>query len=106
MPRTAGAIGKNKSFLMKRLQEMYGDDFHPIMKMAENAVKLQKIADDDDPDVLKYKAAIDSWDKIAQYTEPKLKAIEISGEIHTRPILVDLSGGDLTLANQINEEED
>ena len=32
------------------------------------------------------KMSIDAWDKIAQYTEPKLKAVEVSGE-------VDHSGG-------------
>jgi hypothetical protein len=80
-------VGKNKKFLLTRLQDMYGDDFHPIMKMAENAVKLQKSADQD-PEPVNFKAALDGWEKVAQYVEPKLKAIDINasvdldGEIH------------------------
>tara|TARA_R110002020_G_C16233629_1_gene768583 strand:+ start:931 stop:1206 length:276 start_codon:yes stop_codon:yes gene_type:complete len=87
---------------------MYGEDFHPIMKMAENAVKAQKLIDDyakdEDADIQAvfagYKFSVDAWDKVANYTEPKLKAVEHSGNISTRPMLVDLSGGKLTEANQ------
>lgn len=77
---------------MKRLEGMYGKDFHPIMSMAKNAYTLQKIADDhsggkvtveqDDNDsvqvmdaALSAKLANEAWDKIAQYTESKLKPI-------------------------------
>ena len=87
MGREAGIPNKNKSFLLNRLQDMYGDEFHPIMKMAENAVKLQHSADAD-PESANFKAALDGWEKIAQYVEPKLKAIDINasvdldGEIH------------------------
>ncbi len=63
---------------------MYGDEFHPILKMAENADKLQKIMEglpEDEKGIIiqGMKASIDAWDKIAQYTEPKLKAVEHSG---------------------------
>ena len=44
MPSRLGSCNKIKKFLLNRLQDMYGDDFHPIMKMAENAVRLHKIA--------------------------------------------------------------
>ena len=55
---------------------MYGDQFHPIMRMAEQAAKLHNLASNsEDRDDLK--SSIDAWDKIAQYTEPKLKATEI-----------------------------
>jgi hypothetical protein len=80
MASRAGSSNKNKAFLLKRLQDMYGDDFHPIMKMAENAVSLQTLADTTQDDANIYKAALDGWDKVASYTEPKLKAIEISGD--------------------------
>ena len=73
--RPAGVPNKNKAFLLNRLKDMYGSDFHPIMKMAENAVRLHAIAEQDD--VAAIKASIDAWDKIAQYTEPKLKATEV-----------------------------
>jgi hypothetical protein len=55
---------------------MYGDQFHPIMRMAEQAAKLHNLASiSEERDDLK--SSIDAWDKIAQYTEPKLKATEI-----------------------------
>lgn len=79
MPSRAGSPNKNKAFLLKRLQDMYGEDFHPIMKMAKAAFDMQKHIDDKsdtDKSLYDYKALIESWDKIAQYTEPKLKAIE------------------------------
>ena len=86
MPSRKGSPNKNKVFLLKRLQDMYGDDFHPIMKMAENAVELQKLAVMENPNAIKL--AIDAWDKIAQYTEPKLKATEVTGK-DGNPIEID-----------------
>jgi hypothetical protein len=88
MARTHGSINKNKTFLLNRLQEMYGDSFHPVIRMAENAVLLQDEVDKD-PAPLTIKAAIDGWDKIAAYTSPKLKAVEVTGE----------DGGPLTIEN-------
>lgn len=111
MGSRAGKPNKNKSFLMNRLQEQYGDDFHPIMKMADNAVRLQEILDEVPPEDIDklfvgLKMSVDAWDKIAQYTEPKLKAIEVTGEISTRPMLVDLSGGKLTESHTPEGEDD
>lgn len=93
--RPKNSISKNKQFLLDRLQKMYGDDFHPIMNMAQNAVVLQKIADEHaegmvtiakterGPEIINASTsavnAIAAWDKVAAYTEPKLKALEISG---------------------------
>lgn len=79
MPSRAGSTNKNKAFLLKRLQDMYGDEFHPIMNMAENAMKMQVIVNDE-PTMENLKSSIDAWDKIAQYTEPKLKAVEVKGD--------------------------
>ena len=76
MPSRLGSPNKNKRFLFNRLQDMYGDDFHPIIRMAENAVVLHKIAADTRC-VSSLKASIDAWDKVAHYTEPKLKAVDI-----------------------------
>jgi len=79
--RPQGSMTRNKQFLLKRLQDMYGEEFHPIMKMAENAVTLHKEAQQavDSERVPALKASIDAWDKVAAYTEPKLKALELSG---------------------------
>jgi len=88
--RVAGTPNKKKSFLLGRLKDLYGDDFHPIMKMAENAVALQKLAEQEQ-DVTALKSAVDAWDKVANYTEPKLKAVEVTGDVnHT--IVKDLRG--------------
>ena len=93
MPSRAGSPNRNKTFLLNRLQDMYGDDFHPIMRMAENAVTLHDQArSTNDPSDLK--ASIDAWDKIAQYTEPKLKASEISLEANIKATEVDMMGID------------
>lgn len=85
--------GKNRSALHTRLKQMFGDDFDPIVKQAECAVKMQQIADASTDDVTAYKAAADTWDKITQYLCPKLKAIEISGD-SDRPLVIikDLTG--------------
>ena len=35
---------RNKKFLHSRLKDMYGDDFEPIIKACENAVRMQELA--------------------------------------------------------------
>lgn len=82
-------MGKNKVFLLNRLQDMYGESFHPIMQMAKNCDVLQKIADahaegaitEDKAEAGRVevidasssaKLANEAWDKIAPYTEAKL----------------------------------
>jgi hypothetical protein len=78
---------------------MYGKDFDPIIKMVGNAIKMQELIDDKEgqkpEDMLDArKTVIDSWDKIAQYVQPKLKAVEVSGELDSRILVrtIDLSG--------------
>jgi hypothetical protein len=91
MARPLGSSNKSKAFLMDRLKAMYGDSFHPIMRMAENAATLhdQARATMDTADL---KASIDAWDKIAQYTEPKLKASEVNLNATVQATEVDMSG--------------
>ena len=48
MPSRLGSPNRNKKLLLNRLQDMYGQDFHPIMKMAENAIRLHEIASRND----------------------------------------------------------
>lgn len=91
MASRKGSPNRNKTYLMNRLQDMYGDDFHPIMKMAENAVNLQKSIDDGESGYT-YKDAIDAWDKVAQYTEPKLKAVDVT--TGGRELVLQVSGLD------------
>jgi hypothetical protein len=91
MARPVGASNKNKAFLMDRLQDMYGEDFHPIMRMAENAVTLHDQARGT-MDTADLKLSIDAWDRIAQYTEPKLKASEVNLNAVVKATEVDMSG--------------
>ena len=74
-----GIPNKNKKFLLDRLQDMYGEQFHPILKMAEAASKLDYIAEEEG-DVTALNAAVNAWSKVAEYTEPKLKAVEIRAD--------------------------
>lgn len=70
---------------------MFGEEFHPIMRMAENADTLhEKARATLDPNDLK--ASIDAWDKIAAYTEPKLKASDISLNATVQATEVDMTG--------------
>ena len=66
MPGRLGSPNKNTKFLLNRLQVMYVKDFHPIMKMAENAVRLHDIASRNDT-IDDLKRSIDAWDRIAKY---------------------------------------
>lgn len=92
-----GMTHKNKVFLLNKLREMYGDDFEPVMKMAGNAAFLQGIADKHQKDFKEDKAETSEdtqpkaiaatkeanyeWDRIAKYTTPQLKAVEITGDV-------------------------
>lgn len=96
--RPKGSLNKNKQYLWKRLQEILGDDFDPVINMAENAMFLHGAAHEHQA---AYRAAVDaglteeakellapavetteravaSLDKIAKYTNPQLKAVEVS----------------------------
>jgi len=76
MASRKGSPNKNKAFLINRLKDMYGDDFDPIMKMAELCVLQHNQAiETKEPQLVKQ--ATDSWDKMAQYVVPKLKATEV-----------------------------
>ncbi|MDB4261365.1 hypothetical protein N9878_00720 [bacterium] len=89
--------GKNKAFLMNRLQDMYGEDFHPIMQMAKNADTLQKRVDvlADSAESQDLLDASKAWGDIAQYVEPKLKAVEHKGDLGLVMVKrINLSGDD------------
>ena len=79
MPSRAGSPNKPKRLLISRLEKAYGAQFHPIMRLAENAVRLEEIAKQSN-DVTALRASVDAWDRIAQYTEPKLKAVEVKAD--------------------------
>lgn len=82
MPSRKGAPNRNKTFLNNRLKDMYGDDFDPIMKMAENAFRAQELLKDERGSEFEFDMIIKTnglWSSIAEYCAPKLKAVEHSG---------------------------
>ena len=79
MARPKGSMNRNSKFLLNRLQDMYGEQFDPVMKMAQQAVKLDELAESD-PSVSNQKESIQAWGKIAEFVAPKLKAVEMSGD--------------------------
>lgn len=94
MASREGSPNKNKQFLLKRLQDMYGDDFHPIMTMAKNAFEFQQLVDvkDGEPE-FRGRDLIEAnklWEGIAQYVEPKLKAIDMNHGIQENNPITDL----------------
>ena len=80
MASRAGSPNKNKKFLLNRLKDMFGEDFDPIIRMAEQATELHSVAGERG-DVASLKASIDAWDKVAAYVEPKLKATSCDPEL-------------------------
>ena len=90
MARPKNSLNKSKDFLNSRLQAMYGKDFDPIMKMAEQAVRIHKQTSDES-EIDDLKASIDAWDKIAQYTTPKLKALEVTGNGEDGELVVSIT---------------
>jgi len=79
MARPKGSMNKNSKFLLNRLQDMYGEQFDPVMKMAQQAVKLDELAESE-PSVSNQKESIQAWGKIAEFVSPKLKAVEMTGD--------------------------
>ena len=119
MSRPAGSPNKNKRGLKAQLKAKYGEDFDVIMMMGQNCVTLHKIAMDhargkvtmDESDNGKInvvdasssaKIANEALDKLAQYIEPKLKAVEVTGEIKSELsfVLEDILEGDDGLPGQ------
>ena len=76
MARPKGSMNKNSRGLLARLKQQYGDEFEPIMRMAEQAVEIHKVANEKKSIEIR-KEAINAWEKIARFTTPQLKAIEV-----------------------------
>ena len=75
-----GSPNRNTRFLTNKLKDMFGKDFEPIIKAAENAVRMQDIADDSkgtEEEFNQRKECVTAWEKIGQYCSPKLKAVEV-----------------------------
>ncbi len=69
--------GKNRVYLHNKLKEMFGDEFEPILRASEQALRLHAMAmDSDDSKVVK--DSIDAWIRINKFFLPELKAVEHS----------------------------
>ena len=68
MPRPAGSPNKNKQALINLLQQKY-PGYHPVLEMA-------RIAHETEDQSL----AAQMHKEVAQYVEPKRKAVEVTGE--------------------------
>jgi len=80
------ASKRNEKFLLTRLKSMYGEDFDPIIQIAENAARLQAAimgkleSGDDDIELSALIEANKEWERMAQFTHPKLKSVEHTAE--------------------------
>lgn len=85
MARPKGSVARSKTRLVSLLRQQYGEDFHPIMRMAKHAVELDRLIEESPQEAAENGVsrmdAINAWDKVAAYTEPKLKALEITAEV-------------------------
>ncbi|MDB4351919.1 hypothetical protein OAA60_00635 [Porticoccaceae bacterium] len=69
-----------KEHFVTRMQTIYGENFDPLQKMAENAMRLQNLADNSTDDANAQIDANKEWERITQFTTPKLKSIEHKGD--------------------------
>ena len=78
--RVEGSTNRNRQFLLSRLQTMYGEDYHPIMQMAEMVDMLYKRVKllGDTASNEQIVEVVKACDALAPYIQPKLKAIELS----------------------------
>ena len=96
MAKPKGSLNRNQIFLMNRLKTMLGDDFDPVVNMAKNAVEIQKQGDkaveayhklteptkEDLSDLFIILAnCIEAWNKIAAYTNAKIRTIEFTSDL-------------------------
>ena len=77
--------------LLEQLQDLYGENFSPILRMSELAIAAhnQAVASGDMGDLGQ---AIQNWDRVAAYISPKLKAVEGQIQHNIRAAVIDMSG--------------
>ena len=117
--RPRGALNNSKQTMLAAMRTRYGKDFDPVMKIAENAQRLDQIAQDametlkklvdmkpetvEDMQAMSRIAeqarpavvdAVNAWDKLSVYCRPKLKSVDVDVNSSGRPMVkrIDLSG--------------
>ena len=76
MGRPTGTPNKRKAHLLAQLRKLY-PEYHPVLEMAK--IAMEKGEDGEFVNDIHLRANMNK--EIAQYVEPKRKAIEHSGEI-------------------------
>lgn len=77
--------------LLEQLQDLYGENFSPILRASELAICAhnQACASGDMGDL---NSAISNWCRIAEYVTPKLKAVEGQVQHNIRAAVIDMTG--------------
>ena len=70
-------LGKNRAFIHRKLQEMMGKDFNPVIEMVKQAVKLDELVEQE-PSIINCEKSIHSWSRVAEYLTPKLRSQDVS----------------------------
>jgi len=87
--------------LLSDLQSMYGAEFDPVLRMAELAIHAHNQAVNSG-DMTDLASAIGNWDRVANYIQPKLKAVEGQVTHNIRAAVIDMTGLNL----EFEEAED
>ena len=77
--------------LLSDLQSMYGAEFDPVLRMAELAIHAHNQAVNSG-DMTDLSSAIGNWDRVANYIQPKLKAVEGQVTHNIRAAVIDMTG--------------
>ena len=77
--------------LLESLQDLYGEAFNPVLRMSELAIYAhnQAVASGDMGDMA---TAVQNWDRVASYIQPKLKAVEGQVTHNIRAAVIDMTG--------------
>jgi hypothetical protein len=77
--------------LLESLQDLYGEAFNPVLRMSELAIHAhnQAVASGDMGDMA---TAVQNWDRVASYIQPKLKAVEGQVTHNIRAAVIDMTG--------------
>ena len=77
--------------LLAQLQDLYAENFNPIIRASELAIAAhnQACASGDMGDL---NSAISNWCRVAEYVQPKLKAVEGQIQHNIRAAVIDMTG--------------
>lgn len=78
--RPLGSTNKPyRRVLDEYLERKYKGEFNPVINAIEGALKMQQIADTTG-EIADYKTATEAFIKVSDFIQPRLKAVEHSGD--------------------------